>query len=342
MTNQHPIMGYRSKAEAIIAFMLKEEGIKFEYEPTLEGFKGIPDFKIGNVIWEHLGFQEEAYLKNIERKKRWYLSQGFQYVESYDWDFESSVKEVLKRLKTQLIDSVSTIEGNIPKVVEEPIVGQKKREYVKKEMSFRDLVKLSPRIICKPAKGVMFPSKLLYNGRKLRPLAFIKLVCALNDIPVFTKTDDKFKVEKGENLLSAMVRGMDLNDTYVYMDGIHVPILTIISYTVEDIHQLLKQNSPKSLENMGLSKTFSTGKTLVKMKNLPLFTDGEKKQFIVFSFEYLRDASSSVELLSNTIEKNYDVYGATMNPTTKVFIISRYFVDCDLTSKEVSIIKHSL
>lgn len=244
--------------------------------------------------------------------------------------------------ETPVVKQKEVINTKASEAKQETVVEPKKREYEKKEISFRDLVRLSPKIICKPTKGAMFPSKLLYEGKKIRPLAFIRLVCALNDVPVFTKNGDKFKVINGENLLSAMIKGFDLNDTFFYYDGTFVSNLSCMGWTVADFHEFLKQNSPKSLEKVGISKTFSMINVLVKMKDLSLFTDDEKKQFIIFPFDSLRDVSSSIELLSNTLETNYDVYGATMNPMTKIFIISRYFIDCDLTSKEISNIKQSL
>lgn len=70
----------RSKSEVIIANMLHERGIEFEYEVPLyarDGSVYLPDFTINwrgeNWYWEHLGKMDDPkYRKDNEEKLRWY------------------------------------------------------------------------------------------------------------------------------------------------------------------------------------------------------------------------------------------------------------------------------
>lgn len=70
----------RSKSEVIIANMLHERGIEFEYEVPLyarDGSVYLPDFTINwrgdKWYWEHLGKMDDAkYRKDNEEKLRWY------------------------------------------------------------------------------------------------------------------------------------------------------------------------------------------------------------------------------------------------------------------------------
>jgi hypothetical protein len=75
----------RSKSEVIIANMLFERGIPFQYEVPLRAPDGtfyLPDFTISfrgeTWYWEHLGLaQDEAYRNHWDTKKAWYLKHGF-------------------------------------------------------------------------------------------------------------------------------------------------------------------------------------------------------------------------------------------------------------------------
>ena len=76
----------RSKSEVIIANMLYEKGIDYEYELQFVGKDGgirYPDFTIEdaetglNVYWEHLGLlSNPVYRKRWEKKLAWYQEQG--------------------------------------------------------------------------------------------------------------------------------------------------------------------------------------------------------------------------------------------------------------------------
>ena len=77
----------RSKSELVIANMLFQSGIDYEYERVLEGDieagRLRPDFSFVTadgdlVLWEHLGMmQREDYRKGWEWKRRWYEANGF-------------------------------------------------------------------------------------------------------------------------------------------------------------------------------------------------------------------------------------------------------------------------
>jgi AAA domain/UvrD-like helicase C-terminal domain len=77
----------RSKSELVIANMLFQSGVVYEYERPLEGEaepgRLRPDFSFvaadGDlIIWEHLGMlNREDYRKGWEWKRRWYESNGF-------------------------------------------------------------------------------------------------------------------------------------------------------------------------------------------------------------------------------------------------------------------------
>jgi ATP-dependent DNA helicase RecQ len=70
----------RSKSEVIIANILYESGIPFEYEAPLQaadGSKRWPDFTIKwqgqEFYWEHWGMlDDEDYARNAARKREWY------------------------------------------------------------------------------------------------------------------------------------------------------------------------------------------------------------------------------------------------------------------------------
>ncbi|MCK4246940.1 MAG: hypothetical protein KAX04_00180 [Methanomicrobia archaeon] len=75
----------RSKSELIIANLLYERNIPFEYEKQLYGSDGrfgpLPDFTIvwngKEWYWEHLGMLEiEEYKSHWEVKKEWYKAHG--------------------------------------------------------------------------------------------------------------------------------------------------------------------------------------------------------------------------------------------------------------------------
>ena len=77
----------RSKSEVIIANMLHENGIPYEYEKELviNGIKKLPDFTIDDVesgktwYWEHCGMMNNAsYQKHWEEKKAFYESNGIE------------------------------------------------------------------------------------------------------------------------------------------------------------------------------------------------------------------------------------------------------------------------
>ena len=78
----------RSKSELVIANMLHQMGMEYEYERQIEGSvipgKRRPDFAFvdaaGDIIlWEHLGMMAKLdYREGWERKKAWYAENGFQ------------------------------------------------------------------------------------------------------------------------------------------------------------------------------------------------------------------------------------------------------------------------
>lgn len=80
-----PNLIVRSKSEVIIANLLYERGIKFEYEKMIKenGKCCIPDFTLEDasgdiIIWEHLGMLDNpAYKESWEKKLRFYKSIGF-------------------------------------------------------------------------------------------------------------------------------------------------------------------------------------------------------------------------------------------------------------------------
>ena len=77
----------RSKSELVIANMLFQSGIGYEYERVLEGDvepgRLRPDFSFVTadgdlIVWEHLGMmQREDYRKGWEWKRNWYEKNGF-------------------------------------------------------------------------------------------------------------------------------------------------------------------------------------------------------------------------------------------------------------------------
>lgn len=76
----------RSKSELVIANLLHEEGIEYEYERRLEGRDGSvvhPDFSFVDaggdlIVWEHLGMlSREDYRRGWEWKKSWYAENGY-------------------------------------------------------------------------------------------------------------------------------------------------------------------------------------------------------------------------------------------------------------------------
>lgn len=71
----------RSKSEVIIANLLKENGVSYEYEPEFKIKR--PDFIIKRddigitYIWEHLGMLEDKnYNNKWQEKKKWYIDNG--------------------------------------------------------------------------------------------------------------------------------------------------------------------------------------------------------------------------------------------------------------------------
>ena len=70
----------RSKSEVIIANMLSEQDIKFEYEKPLyapDGTMFLPDFTVifkgEEYYWEHLGMLDRKdYAAHWEKKEKWY------------------------------------------------------------------------------------------------------------------------------------------------------------------------------------------------------------------------------------------------------------------------------
>lgn len=75
----------RSKSEVIIANMLYQNNIDYEYEKEikLDGYRKIPDFTIEDqesgetYYWEHCGMMQNAeYKKRWENKKRFYEKYG--------------------------------------------------------------------------------------------------------------------------------------------------------------------------------------------------------------------------------------------------------------------------
>ena len=80
-----PNLIVRSKSEVIIANLLYERGIKFEYEKMIKEYGKccIPDFTFEDasgdiIIWEHLGMLDNpAYKESWEKKLLFYKSIGF-------------------------------------------------------------------------------------------------------------------------------------------------------------------------------------------------------------------------------------------------------------------------
>ncbi len=80
----------RSKSELVIANMLYQSNVDYEYERVLEGEAGRlrPDFSFVTadgdlVVWEHLGMMQRAdYRKGWEWKRRWYEANGFKLGEN--------------------------------------------------------------------------------------------------------------------------------------------------------------------------------------------------------------------------------------------------------------------
>jgi len=74
----------RSKSELVIANMLFQHGIEYEYERVYEPGRLRPDFSFitpeGDlIIWEHLGMMDRAdYRRGWEWKRQWYLSNGLE------------------------------------------------------------------------------------------------------------------------------------------------------------------------------------------------------------------------------------------------------------------------
>ena len=77
----------RSKSELVIANILYQMGLEYDYEVRLEGtiVPGIvrPDFRFANpagdpIVWEHLGMlTRDDYRQSWKRKRAWYLQNGF-------------------------------------------------------------------------------------------------------------------------------------------------------------------------------------------------------------------------------------------------------------------------
>jgi hypothetical protein len=77
----------RSKSELVIANMLYQMDIDYQYEPRFEGIlePGLarPDFMFADpagdpIIWEHLGMlSRDDYRHSWENKRDWYLNNGF-------------------------------------------------------------------------------------------------------------------------------------------------------------------------------------------------------------------------------------------------------------------------
>jgi hypothetical protein len=77
----------RSKSELVIANMLFQSGVDYEYERVLEGTvepgRLRPDFSFVTadgdlIVWEHLGMlQREDYRKGWDWKRKWYETNGF-------------------------------------------------------------------------------------------------------------------------------------------------------------------------------------------------------------------------------------------------------------------------
>ena len=110
----------RSKSELVIANILFQMDLQYEYEKRYEGaISGgivLPDFLFADaagepIIWEHLGMLNRAdYLESWERKKVWYSKNGFKEGENL---FTSSdddqggldskkVRKVAEQIKKQL------------------------------------------------------------------------------------------------------------------------------------------------------------------------------------------------------------------------------------------------
>lgn len=110
----------RSKSELVIANMLYQMDIPYQYEPRYEGLIAPgtvrPDFMFSDpagepIIWEHLGMLSQAdYRQSWERKKDWYLRNGllegknlFTSSETETGGLDSEVVErVAKQIKTLL------------------------------------------------------------------------------------------------------------------------------------------------------------------------------------------------------------------------------------------------
>lgn len=78
----------RSKSELVIANMLHQMGLEYEYERQVEGSvipgKKRPDFAFVDaagdlILWEHLGMMSKPdYREGWERKRAWYAENGYQ------------------------------------------------------------------------------------------------------------------------------------------------------------------------------------------------------------------------------------------------------------------------
>ncbi|MBK8179272.1 MAG: hypothetical protein IPK67_10375 [Planctomycetes bacterium] len=77
----------RSKSELVIANMLFQHGVEYEYERVCEGTNEPgrlrPDFSFATpdgdvIVWEHLGLlNRESYRRGWEWKRQWYLRNSF-------------------------------------------------------------------------------------------------------------------------------------------------------------------------------------------------------------------------------------------------------------------------
>ena len=119
--------GYRSKEEEMIANILKEEAMEFEYEKPLEDDEGVlcPDFSFTTasgerLVWEHLGmwYHEESevaekyreeWRKKIERYKNLKYREGSTLFTTKNCDREECLS-VARQIKMAMYPSLS-LEG---------------------------------------------------------------------------------------------------------------------------------------------------------------------------------------------------------------------------------------
>ncbi|CAG0994301.1 hypothetical protein FLAV_02484 [Flavobacteriales bacterium] len=95
-------LSVRSRIERTIAEFLMENGIIFQYEPTLilDGEELHPDFYIQTIgiYLEHWGSDEPSYVENRRKKEEIYRKYNIKYISTE----ESDVDNIYDKLKIEL------------------------------------------------------------------------------------------------------------------------------------------------------------------------------------------------------------------------------------------------